>query len=112
MMRPYKPPYNPRWRPHHKTRADYAQPETVVRHHGRRWTELHDHVLLLAFAAGEPVNELVRMLGRTEGSVLRRLNRLRVIWYDGTKYRLWSKYCRLFNLPFYVEYDPQVGLRK
>lgn len=59
-------------------------PEIVARHHGERWSDLHIHILLLAFAAKESLHEMSRMLGRTEYGILSQLARQNMIWCDAS----------------------------
>lgn len=66
-------------------------PEVIVRHHGERWSDLHIHVLLLLFKNGEPLDEMTRMLGRTETSVMAQLARQKMIWYDSSSYNYYLR---------------------
>lgn len=74
-------------------------PEVLVRHHGQRWTVLHNEVLRLLFFDYQPLAEMTRMLGRTETAVMNQLSRLKLIWWDTRwmTYRVWSKNVVLYD---------------
>ena len=57
-------------------------PEVIARHHGERWTPLQIEVLKLGFKSKISLEEMTRMLGRTEYGILSQLQKQKLIWFD------------------------------
>jgi len=74
-------------------------PEVLVRHHGQRWTKLHNEVLRLLFWDYQPLAEMTRMLGRTETAVMHQLCKQKLIWWDlqWRAHRVWSRNIAVYD---------------
>ena len=60
-------------------------PEVIARRGGERWTDLQIEVLKLCYESKVSLEEMTRMLGRTEYGVLSQLHKQKLIYFDNVK---------------------------